>query len=132
MILMPAPRRSAPRRTQPSSQGLIAKSNLPTPSDPIFTQTTPAEQPMLVNLPGAVINQSERALLKFSQLILMSIALAAIWGGLFSIAFAEGATNDDFFIIFVGGVASAAIILAWIELQSKKNGHVLYLSLIHI
>lgn len=126
MILMPAPRRSAPRRTQPSSQGLMAKSNLPTPSDPIFTQTTPAEQPMLVNLPGAVINQSERALLKFSQLILMSIALAAIWGGLFNIAFAEGATNDDFFIIFVGGVASAAIILAWIELQSKKNGHVLY------
>ena len=126
LIVMPAPRRSAPRRTQPTSQGLLAKANIPTPAGSIFTQSAPVEQPMLVNAPGAIMDQSNRALLKFSQLIMMGIALTAIWGGLFSIAFAEGATNNDFLIIFIGGLISAAITLGWIEVQSRKNDHVLY------
>tara|TARA_B100001142_G_scaffold235975_1_gene234424 strand:- start:6797 stop:11020 length:4224 start_codon:yes stop_codon:yes gene_type:complete len=126
LILMPAPRRSAPRRTQPSTQGLLAKANIPTPANSIFTQSAPVEQPMIVNAPGVIMDQSSRALLKFSQLIMMGIALAAIWGGLFSIAFAEDATNDDFFIIFIGGLVSAIITIGWIELQSKKNDYVLY------
>ena len=126
LIVMPAPRRSAPRRTQPTSPGLLAKANIPTPAGSIFTQSAPVEQPMLVNAPGAIMDQSNRALLKFSQLIMMGIALAAIWGGLFSIAFAEGATNSDFLIIFIGGLVSAAITLGWIEVQSRKNDHVLY------
>ena len=126
LIVMPAPRRSAPRRTQPTSQGLLAKANIPTPTGSIFTQSAPVEQPMVVNAPGAIMDQSNRALLKFSQLIMMGIALTAIWGGLFSIAFAEGATNNDFLIIFIGGLISAAITLGWIEVQSRKNDHVLY------
>ncbi len=126
LIVMSAPRRSAPRRSQPTSQGLLAKANIPASSDSIFTDTAPVEQPMFVNIPGKVMNESERALLKFSQLILMCTALAAIWGGLFGIATADDATTNDFFIIFVGGLASAAISIGWIEVQSKKNGHVLY------
>ena len=56
----------------------------------------------------------------------MCIALAAIWGGLFSIAFAEDATNSDFLILFLGGFLSAGIAIGWIYAQSKKNNFVLY------
>jgi len=123
---MAAPRRSAPRRMNVSNQGLLAQSSIPVPTDAIFTDSAPTELPMVVRAPGDLISDSNRSLMKFSQLIMMCIALAAIWGGLFSIAFAEGATNSDFLIIFLGGVLSAGITIGWIEAQSKKNDHVLY------
>ncbi len=126
LIVMPAPRRSAPRRVPAPTQSLLAKANVPSPAGSIFTESAPVEQPLLVNPPGVSISDSNRALMKFSQLIMMGIALAAIWGGLFSIAFAEGATNNDFLIIFIGGLVSAGITIGWIEAQSRKNDHVLY------
>ena len=126
LIVMAAPRRSAPRRMNVSNQGLLAQSSIPVPTDAIFTDSAPTELPMVVRAPGDLISDSNRSLMKFSQLIMMCIALAAIWGGLFSIAFAEGATNSDFLIIFLGGVLSAGITIGWIEAQSKKNDHVLY------
>ena len=126
LIDMAAPRRSAPRRMNEQPHGLLAKANTPTPTGTIFTDSKPIEQPMVVRAPGGVISDSNRTLMKFSQLIMMCIALAAIWGGLFQIAFADDATNSDFLILFLGGFLSAGIAIGWIEAQSKKNDHVLY------
>ena len=123
---MPAPRRKAPRRNGPSPSGILAQSIESKASGAIFTNSTPVEQPMIVRNPGSVIDESSRTLMKFSQLIMMCIALAAIWGGLFSIAFAEDATNSDFLILFLGGFLSAGIAIGWIYAQSKKNNFVLY------
>jgi hypothetical protein len=92
---MPAPRRSAPRRTAPVASGLLEKATAPASSGTIYNDTTLIEQPMIIRSPGNPIGTTNRDLMKFSQLIMMGIALAAIWGGLFSIAFAEDASNED-------------------------------------
>ena len=123
---MAAPRRTAPRRMNVPTQGLLAKSSQKTPSSAIYVDSKPIEQPMMIRSPGQSISDSNRSLMKFSQLIMMCIALAAIWGGLYQIAFADDATNSDFLILFLGGFLSATIAIGWIEVQSKKNGHVLY------
>jgi hypothetical protein len=98
----------------------------PHPQGTIYSQSQPVEQPLAVRIPGQSMNMAERSLLKFSQLIMMLIALASIWGGLVYLAFDDTATNTDFFIIFLGGIISATLVIGWIELQSKKNDHVLY------
>ena len=123
---MVAPRRSTPRRMNVSNQGLLAKSSGNAPNGTIFTDSNPTEQTMVIRAPGDSVSNANRSLMKFSQLIMMCIALAAIWGGLFQIAFAEDATNSDFLVLFLGGFVSASIAIGWIELQSKKNDHVLY------
>ena len=123
---MAAPRRSAPRRINVPAQGLLAKSSQNAPSSAIYVNSEQAEQPMMIRAPGESISDANRSLMKFSQLIMMCIALAAIWGGLFQIAFAEDATNDDFLILFIGGFLSASIAIGWIYAQSKKNDFVLY------
>ena len=123
---MAAPRRSAPRRMNVPTQGLLAKSSQKAPSSAIYVDSEQIEMPMMVRPPGESISEANRSLMKFSQLIMMCIALAAIWGGLFQIAFAEDATNDDFLILFIGGFLSAGIAIGWIYAQSKKNDFVLY------
>jgi len=123
---MAAPRRSAPRRMNVPAQGLLAKSSQKAPSSAIYVNSEQVEQPMMIRAPGESISDANRSLMKFSQLIMMCIALAAIWGGLFQIAFAEDATNDDFLILFIGGFLSASIAIGWIYAQSKKNDFVLY------
>ena len=107
---MPAPRRSAPRRTAPApAVELLEKTTVPSSSGMIYNDTSRVEQPMVIRSPGNPIDSTSRDLMRFSQLIMMGIALAAIWGGLFSIAFAEDASNDDFLILFLGGFLSAGI-----------------------
>ncbi len=128
---MPAPRRTAPTRATnqtSSTSGLVARtaSPVPSPSHAIYSNTLPEDQPLNVQIPGQKMDYAERTLMKFSQLIMMLIALGAIWFGLVSIAFSGDTTTDDFLIIFLGGTFSAAIVIGWIELQSKKNNHVLY------
>ena len=59
---------------------------------------------------------------KFAQLIMYGIAMLAIWGGILSIAFAENATNQNFLILGVGGIISAGMALALVEIQRKKGG----------
>ena len=123
---MAAPRRTAPRRMNVPTQGLLAKSSQKTPSSAIYVDSEQIEMPMMVRAPGESISDANRSLMKFSQLIMMCIALAAIWGGLYQIAFAEDATNDDFLVLFIGGFLSAGIAIGWIYAQSKKNDFVLY------
>ena len=62
-------------------------------------------------------------MLKLSQMVMMGIGFLAIWGGIFSVAFDEEATNENFLVLFVGGLASFAVSVALIEMQSKKNEH---------
>mgnify|MGYP001159664800 CR=1 FL=1 len=68
-------------------------------------------------------NQSY-GLQKLGQLWLWGIALAAIWGGLFTIAFAEGDTNNRFAMLAVGGLLSASLFFTIVDLQRRKHGFV--------
>ena len=126
---MPAPRRTAPRRQAESSLNRMNENQLLSENGTIFTGSARDEKPLIVRNPTDQFdfqNSAEKSLMKFSQLIMMGIALAAIWGGLFSIAFADDATNSDFLILFLGGFLSAGIAIGWIAAQSKKNDYVLY------
>ena len=62
------------------------------------------------------------AFAKFAQLIMYGIATLAIWGGIFSIAFAEDATNQNFLVLGVGGILSAGMALTLVEMQRRKGG----------
>ena len=65
-------------------------------------------------------------MMKLSQIVMLGIGFLAIWGGVFSVAFDENATNDNFLVLFVGGVASFLVSIGFIELQSKNNDRHLY------
>jgi hypothetical protein len=120
LIIMAAPTRNAPQRV--SSQRLLSRANDPSAiySAPDNAVSTP---PMVISRPGKVRTQGDVDLEKFAQLIMYIVALIAIWGGIFSIAFDDNATNSQFLLLFIGGFVSAAMAIAWIELQSKKNAH---------
>lgn len=64
--------------------------------------------------------------MKMSQLVMMGIGFLAIWGGVFSVAFDDEASNQNFLVLFVGGLASFAVAIGLIEIQSKKNEYHLY------
>ena len=76
--------------------------------------------------PKTVLNKDDLFLMKVSQMVMMGIGFLAIWGGVFSVAFDEDATNQNFLVLFVGGLASFAVSIAMIEFQSKKNDYQLY------
>jgi hypothetical protein len=59
---------------------------------------------------------------KFAQLVMYGIAMLAIWGGILSIAFAEDATNSNFLILGAGGIISATMAIAMVEMQRKRGG----------
>ena len=92
----------------------------------------PSESITLVK-PKQNLNRDDLMLMKLSQIVMMGIGFLSIWGGVFSVAFDEDATNQNFLVLFVGGLASFLVAIGLIELQSKKNGYRLKdLSLIHI
>ena len=59
---------------------------------------------------------------KFAQLVMYGIAMLAIWGGILSIAFAEDATNSNFLILGAGGIISATMAIAMVEMQRRRGG----------
>ena len=73
--------------------------------------------------PNQSMNRDDLFLMKLSQIVMMGIGFLAIWGGVFSVAFDEDATNQNFLVLFVGGLASFLVSIGLIELQSKKNGY---------
>ena len=89
---------------------------------------TPGETaaPVTMVMPTSNLNKDDIFLMKLSQAVMMGIGFLAIWGGVFSVAFDEDATNQNFFVLFVGGLASFAVSIALIEFQSKKNDYQLY------
>jgi hypothetical protein len=76
--------------------------------------------------PKSSFSSDDVFLMKLSQVVMMGIGFLAIWGGVFSVAFDEDATNDNFLVLFVGGLASFIVAIGLIEFQSKKNGYRLY------
>ncbi len=73
--------------------------------------------------PNQSMKRDDLLLMKLSQIVMMGIGFLSIWGGVFSVAFDEDATNQNFLVLFVGGLASFLVSIGLIELQSKKNGY---------
>jgi hypothetical protein len=73
--------------------------------------------------PGVQVEQAERSLVRFSQLIQLGIAIGFIWFSIGTIAFNDEATNADFAVIFFAGMLSAILAIGWVELQSRGNDH---------
>ena len=125
---MAAPRRAnqgAPKRTQaPIAQPLAQAAS---PYQGALSATTPQPVAPIVTVgPHASKQNQDMLMLKLSQGVMMGIGFLAIWGGIFSVAFDEEATNDNFLVLFIGGLASFLVSIGIIELQSKKNNYRLY------
>ena len=67
-------------------------------------------------------HQNQDVFARFAQLIMYGIALLAIWAGIFSIAFDDDATNENFLILGLGGIISAGMAFALVEIQRKEVG----------
>ena len=68
------------------------------------------------------VPQENIELQKFAQLILYGISLAAIWGGILSIAWDDSTTNEDFLVLGFGGIISAIMAIALVEWQRRRGG----------
>jgi hypothetical protein len=113
---MPAPetqQQSLSQRTSAFSGNLATNASAPTTNVTMVQPNTPR-------------TSDDQFLMKMSQLVMMGIGFLAIWGGVFSVAFDDEATNQNFLILFVGGLASFLVAIGLIEIQSKKNGYHLY------
>lgn len=72
---------------------------------------------------NSVISGENIELQKFAQLILYGISLAAIWGGILSIAFfSESTSNENFLVLGFGGIISACMAIALVEWQRRRGG----------
>ena len=111
---MPAPRRIPTRA-----------SNQPVASDVIGMTggiTAPLNNnPINIQLPSTQRAQSDIALEKFAMLIMYIVALIAIWGGIFTIGFAN-ADTESYLLLFVGGFVSCAMAVGMVEMQARKQG----------
>lgn len=127
-IEMAAPRRAtqgAPKRTQAPVAQPLAQTASPYQGGLSNTTAQPLA-PIVTVGPNAAKQSQDMLMLKLSQGVMMGIGFLAIWGGIFSVAFDEEATNDNFLVLFIGGLASFLVSIGIIELQSKKNNHRLY------
>ena len=73
--------------------------------------------------PNQRFNQDDLFLMKLSQIVMLAIGFVSIWVAIGGIAFDEDATNRNFLVLFVGGLASFGFAIGLIEVQSKKNGY---------
>ena len=116
---MAAPRRkSAPVRPKPQP----AASTAPL-SGAVMEGGGSEPAPIKMVLPNQNVSKDDLFLMKLSQIIMLGIGFLSIWFGIFGIAYDEEATNENFLVIFVGGLASFAVTIALIEVQSKKNDY---------
>ena len=90
-------------------------------SGTLNNNTAPATPSVVTIGPTGGRTEQEMLMMKISQFVMMGIGFLAIWGGIFGVAFDENATNQNFLILFVGGLISFAISIGLIEMQSKKN-----------
>ena len=63
--------------------------------------------------------QRNEALERFSQVIMYGVALVFIWGGIISLAFAEGASELNFLALLIGGGVSSAMAMFMIEIRVR-------------
>ena len=120
LISMAAPRRKAtpvPVKATPSGPAL---------SGGVVAGSAPDTGSITMVRPNAKMSKDDRFLMKLTQIVMMSIGFLSIWGGVFEVAFDEEATNQNFLVLFVGGLASFAVSIVLIELLSKKHGYRLH------
>ena len=108
----------APVRPRRRNRNLVAVAERP---GSLF-QTEEAAPATEVPIPNYVGPQENIKLQKFAQLILYGIALAAIWGGILSIAWDDSVTKEDFLVLGFGGVISAIMAIALVEWQRRRGG----------
>ena len=117
-------KRTSYRMAAPKRTATVARiQDIPMPNPGLIGQAQSPSRPVRVRAPGTVIDDNERSLIRFSQVIMLCIALCAIWLSIYRIAFDEDATNNDFAVLFFGGMLSALIAIGWIEVQSRANDH---------
>ena len=85
--------------------------------------TGPEESNITMVRPNQRFNQDDLFLMKLSQIVMLAIGFVSIWVAIGGIAFDEDATNRNFLVLFVGGLASFGFAIGLIEVQSKKNGY---------
>ena len=112
----------APVRPRRRNRTLAQKNNRP---GSLFSSEKPVamtERPI-----GKIQSKEENIeLQKFAQLILYGISLAAIWGGILSIAWDDSTSNEDFFVLGFGGIISAMMAIALVEWQRRKGGNLVH------
>ncbi|MDE0858098.1 MAG: hypothetical protein OSA38_05975 [Candidatus Poseidoniaceae archaeon] len=114
---------AAPRRNTPVAQVPI-QGTAPALGTSLLAKAHQSTPPMRVRAPGVNIDDAERSLVRFSQIIMLGIAIAGIWFSIYNIAFSdEGTSNADFAVLFFGGMLSAGFAIGWIEAQSRVNDH---------
>ena len=90
-------------------------------AEKLSSQTTPFAGPGVV-ISGISAKGPSYGFQRLGQLWLWGIALLAIWGGLFTIAFAQGDSNNRFALLGIGGMISALIFFAVVDLQRRRHG----------
>ena len=91
----------------------------------LFSSATPSTK--LDTVQSRVRTHEENIeLQKFAQLILYGISLAAIWGGILSIAWSDSTSNEEFFVLGFGGIISAVMAIALVEWQRRKGGNLVH------
>ena len=68
--------------------------------------TGPEENNITMVRPNQRFNQDDLFLMKLSQIVMLAIGFVSIWVSIGGIAFDEDATNRNFLVLFVGGLAS--------------------------
>ena len=111
---MPAPQRKPKQTVSIANDAIFAKEEEEIPFKPV-----------IVRAPGQTNGDS---LERFTEITMYAVAMFFVWGGLFTIAFAEGTGEEKFLYLFIGGLASAAMALFMVELQAKKNEYQLMIS----
>ena len=107
-----------PVRPRRRNRSMVQVTNRP---GSLFTpeNAAPATETPIVNYQGP---QENVELQKFAQLILYGISLAAIWGGILSIAWDDSTTDQDFLVLGFGGIISAVMAIALVEWQRRRGG----------
>ena len=99
--------------------GTLFNSDIPEPVTLSDSQPVPIENTMI----KPIIAEENVELQKFAQLILYGISLAAIWGGILSIAFfSDSTSNENFLVLGFGGIISACMAIALVEWQRRRGG----------
>ena len=113
---------AAPRRKAPALQSRIQNPGLNSGTS-LLANSQPTAPPMTISSPGVQMDESERSLVRFSQLVMLAIAIGSIWVSIIGIAFSDDANNSDFAVLAIGGLLSASLAIGWIEVQSRGNDH---------
>jgi len=90
-------------------------------AEKVSSQSTPITESGVV-ISGSSGKGPSYGLQRLGQLWLWGIALLAIWGGLFTIAFAQGDSNNRFALLGIGGLVSAMIFFSVVDLQRRRHG----------